>query len=233
MGQWFAVVRHGRPHNPREIAYGFLPRVGLTDEGREQARRVASYLRDRGPLPAAMYTSPLLRAVQTARLIAEGMAERATPSGSPATMPSSHIACGTAPRATGDPCPKPAIRLHRSWLLRESGLARYWQGTPWAEMSTRFAEEWRMFQERPALSTAGESLAAQAERMEHLIQRAARRYPDDALVFVSHRDPIVALRLSVEGRSLDALHTTPCHFGSITEFVFSGGKLTVCRYSEP
>ena len=90
-----------------------------------------------------------------------------------------------------------------------------------------------MFQEQPALSTAGESLAAQAERMERLIRRAARRYPHDALVFVSHRDPIVALRLSVEGCSLDALHTTPCDFCSITEFVLSGGKLSFRRYVEP
>jgi broad specificity phosphatase PhoE len=107
-----------------------------------------------------------------------------------------------------------------------------WQGTQWSEMPERFPEAWRIFQERPALSTAGESLAAQGERMERLIRRAGRRYPHGSLVLVSHRDPIVALRLRVEGRPLDDLHGTPCDFASITAFAFAEGHLTFRCYRE-
>jgi broad specificity phosphatase PhoE len=61
-------VRHAEVHNPREVVYGRLPRFRLSARGREQATRVAACLAD---LPvAAIYTSPLLRARQTAEVIA-------------------------------------------------------------------------------------------------------------------------------------------------------------------
>lgn len=230
-GRCVYLVRHGRPHNPRDIAYGFLPRVGLADEGREQARRAGRYLRERAPV--AMYSSPLLRAMQTARLIAaelagsDGCAGRSAPrhgpeAASPVQGSDVHAAGGGS-----------GMRMHRSWLLRESGLARFWQGTVWAELPERFPEEWRLFNETPALYTAGETLAAQADRMQRLLRRAARRYPAGALVFVSHRDPIVALRLRVEGRSFDDLHTTMCALGSITELILLGTQLAFGGYVEP
>ena len=62
-------VRHTEVHNPRNVVYGRLPRFGLSKRGWEQAERVADYLRE-VPL-AALYTSPLLRARQTAVAIAE------------------------------------------------------------------------------------------------------------------------------------------------------------------
>lgn len=192
------MVRHGLVHNPRRVAYGFLPRMGLAPEGREQARRAGCELRHRDP--AALYTSPLLRAVQTGRLIHEAM---------------------------------PQAPVHRSWLLRESELARLWQGTLVSERPQRFPEEWRLFSETPSRSTAGETLAAQAERLRRVIDRALRRYPHGGIVIVSHRDPIVALRLTVQGRPLDELHTTPCEPGSITELAACDGVLTFAGYTEP
>jgi broad specificity phosphatase PhoE len=61
-------VRHAEVHNPRDVVYGRLPRFGLSAKGREQAQRVADYLAA-DPI-AAIYTSPLLRARQTAAAIA-------------------------------------------------------------------------------------------------------------------------------------------------------------------
>ena len=61
-------VRHAEVHNPRDVVYARLPRFGLSARGREQAQRVAACLAD-VPL-AAIYTSPLLRARQTAAVIA-------------------------------------------------------------------------------------------------------------------------------------------------------------------
>jgi probable phosphoglycerate mutase len=58
------LARHGEAHNPRNILYGRLPRIGLTAEGRRQARAIAGILQDR-PL-AAIYSSPMLRARRTA-----------------------------------------------------------------------------------------------------------------------------------------------------------------------
>jgi broad specificity phosphatase PhoE len=61
-------VRHGNVHNPRNLIYGRLPRFRLSERGVGDIRRTAEYLRE-VPL-AAIYSSPLLRARQSAALLA-------------------------------------------------------------------------------------------------------------------------------------------------------------------
>lgn len=61
------LVRHGRVYNPENIFYGRLPRFPLSVQGMEEARSAARAL---SSMPvAALFTSPLLRARQTAREI--------------------------------------------------------------------------------------------------------------------------------------------------------------------
>lgn len=62
------LVRHAEVHNPEQVLYGRLPRFRLSEAGRRQAERAAAWLADK-PL-VAIYSSPLLRARQTADLIA-------------------------------------------------------------------------------------------------------------------------------------------------------------------
>jgi broad specificity phosphatase PhoE len=62
------IARHTDVHNPTDILYGRLPRYGLSDLGRQQAERTATTLAEE-PI-SAFYTSPQLRARQTARIIA-------------------------------------------------------------------------------------------------------------------------------------------------------------------
>lgn len=64
------LVRHGEVDNPQGVVYADLPGFGLSERGRSQAAAAASHLADR-PL-AAVYSSPLRRAVQTASAIAAG-----------------------------------------------------------------------------------------------------------------------------------------------------------------
>lgn len=61
------LARHAEVYNPRGLLYGRLPRMGLSQEGRQQALALAAFLAPR-PL-AAIYTSPLLRARKTAEAI--------------------------------------------------------------------------------------------------------------------------------------------------------------------
>jgi broad specificity phosphatase PhoE len=61
------LVRHGRVHNPEKIFYGRLPGFALSSKGQREARCAAQTLSS-APL-AAMYSSPLLRAQQTASAI--------------------------------------------------------------------------------------------------------------------------------------------------------------------
>jgi broad specificity phosphatase PhoE len=60
-------VRHGRVHNPQAIIYGRRPRFRLSEQGLEEARAAARTM-SAIPLSAA-YSSPLLRARQTAKEI--------------------------------------------------------------------------------------------------------------------------------------------------------------------
>jgi broad specificity phosphatase PhoE len=61
------LVRHGRVYNPDKIFYGRLPGFALSSDGLREARCAAQIL-SRETL-AAVFTSPLLRAHQTARAI--------------------------------------------------------------------------------------------------------------------------------------------------------------------
>jgi len=76
------LVRHGQVHNPENILYGRLPGFRLSETGRVEAERVARLLRPH-PL-AAVFSSPLDRALETARAIA-----RLHPAG--AIQPSDYI----------------------------------------------------------------------------------------------------------------------------------------------
>ena len=64
-----SLVRHGMVHNPEEVFYGRLPRFRLSGEGQRQARAVGKVLKNQKV--AAVFSSPLLRARQTADEIFE------------------------------------------------------------------------------------------------------------------------------------------------------------------
>lgn len=69
MGLTVLGVRHGEVYNPKNVIYSGLPGYGLSDRGRAQAKAVADALA--GVEVAALYASPLERAVETAEFIAE------------------------------------------------------------------------------------------------------------------------------------------------------------------
>jgi broad specificity phosphatase PhoE len=62
------LVRHADVHNPKNILYGRLPGFGLSKRGLKEAALLARALAEE-PI-AAIYSSPLLRARQTADIIA-------------------------------------------------------------------------------------------------------------------------------------------------------------------
>ena len=64
------LIRHGPTATTGKVLYGRMPGLSLTAEGREGARRMGEALKD-VPL-AAIYTSPLERARETADAVAEG-----------------------------------------------------------------------------------------------------------------------------------------------------------------
>lgn len=65
------LLRHGEVYNPEGVLYGRLPGYFLSDLGQEMAIRAAAALADNDV--AAVISSPMERAQQTAQPIAEGM----------------------------------------------------------------------------------------------------------------------------------------------------------------
>jgi broad specificity phosphatase PhoE len=65
------MVRHAHVHNPDDILYGRLPRFHLSELGFRQSKQLAAFLAGR-PIDA-IYSSPLLRARQTARVISHAL----------------------------------------------------------------------------------------------------------------------------------------------------------------
>ena len=62
------LMRHGHVHNPAQILYGRLPGYHLSELGRQQAHAAGRWLQDK-PL-AAIYSSPMERAQETAAIVA-------------------------------------------------------------------------------------------------------------------------------------------------------------------
>lgn len=62
------LIRHAEVHNPEQVLYGRLPGFRLSEAGQRHAEQIAQDLA--GERIAAIYSSPLLRARQTAEAIA-------------------------------------------------------------------------------------------------------------------------------------------------------------------
>lgn len=60
-------IRHGQVYNPQRIWYGRMPFYHLTKKGRFQIEKVAKHLSDKNI--SLIYSSPLLRARQSARIL--------------------------------------------------------------------------------------------------------------------------------------------------------------------
>ncbi|MDP2671308.1 MAG: histidine phosphatase family protein [bacterium] len=64
-------VRHAQAENPNGIYYGRMPGFHLSSEGREQAKKLGEYFKDK-PIEI-IYTSPLERTYETANIISESL----------------------------------------------------------------------------------------------------------------------------------------------------------------
>ena len=67
-----SLLRHGLVENPNAVYYGRLPNFGLAAQGRAQATAAGRYLADTDV--RVVYHSPMLRARQTAEIVAAQLA---------------------------------------------------------------------------------------------------------------------------------------------------------------
>ena len=121
------LVRHGEVHNPDRVLYGRIPGYRLSERGQRMAEAVAADLGGRDV--AALVCSPLERAQQTARPLAEalGLAVRTDDR----LVESSNVFEGrTIGGGNG------ALRRPRSWKHLWNPFLPSW-GEPYAEVADR------------------------------------------------------------------------------------------------
>lgn len=140
-------VRHGHVENPRQVVYLRLPRFRLSELGLQQAAEAAQILKD--TQPAAIYTSPMLRARQTAQIIANQ---------------------------------HPGLKIHVSSLINENFSP--FQGVPIAEVERRNFDIFTGVE--PPYERPIDLLA----RVLRFIERARYAHPGQAIIAVTHGDPI-------------------------------------------
>ncbi|MDF1513815.1 MAG: histidine phosphatase family protein [Anaerolineae bacterium] len=61
------IIRHGQVHNPQSVVYGRLPGFGLSDFGKRQVESASLHCQRMNF--TALYSSPMLRARETAEII--------------------------------------------------------------------------------------------------------------------------------------------------------------------
>jgi broad specificity phosphatase PhoE len=67
MNTYIYLIRHGEVYNPHGTLYGRLPKFGLSENGKKEIEQTAAFLKDKHI--DSIYSSPLLRARQTAEII--------------------------------------------------------------------------------------------------------------------------------------------------------------------
>ena len=67
--KYIHLVRHGEVHNPGGVLYGRLPNFHLSDTGKEMAKAAAEHLKVIKAPVRAIFSSPLIRAQESARPI--------------------------------------------------------------------------------------------------------------------------------------------------------------------
>ncbi|OGY32056.1 MAG: hypothetical protein A3A57_02985 [Candidatus Woykebacteria bacterium RIFCSPLOWO2_01_FULL_41_12] len=106
-----------------------------------------------------------------------------------------------------------------------------WQGYKLEEVFTN--KNYDLYLNDPDTNTVPENLNKLASRMKEFTMKLCEKHKGEEVVCVSHNDPIIALRLILEGKSLQLLKTFHLSIGSITAFIFNDlGKLSETQYTE-
>lgn len=200
------LVRHGEVFNPDGILYGRLPGFGLSDRGREMARRVAAELPERSPAIRALVASPLQRTHETITPLAERL-------GLDFTVDERVIEAEND--FEGKHVSKETLLGDWDMMRRLYNPLRPSWGEPYRDQALRV---------RAAMFSLRARLQAIA---------AAEGRDEIAGVIVAHQLPIWATRLFTEGRSL--VHDPrqrECALASVTTFSDGAGVLTETHYDD-
>jgi probable phosphoglycerate mutase len=178
------LVRHGLTSTTGKVLPGRAAGLHLSDQGRRQAEAVAARI-GRLARVAAVYSSPLERARETAEPIARG-----------------HDL---------------TVRVERG--LDEADIGE------WTGLSLRRASrkaEWKIVQRHPSgfRFPGGESFVEMQARITSALARLVERHPGEAIIAVSHADPIKAALAGALGIHLDLFQRIAIAPASVTAIAY-------------
>ncbi len=197
------LVRHGvTPTTGRELPEAG-PGPALTGTGRSQAQAAAEHICAWRPsLPAleAVYASPMLRAAETAGIVAGALGLSVTTEGDLAD-------CDTGEWAGGD--------------LRQLSRKPEWQEVVRHPSGFRFP--------------GGETMAGMSSRVLGAVRGLAARHAGQAVVAVSHADPIKAVLADALGMHLDLFQRVVVSPASVSAVSYTpeGPTVMFANWSPP
>ena len=124
----------------------------------------------------------------------------------------------------------PQAKISHAYELIEVDSSS-WQGYKQEEVFTN--NNYSLYLNDPSTDMVPENTNKLADIMKEFVLGLCKKHIGKELICVSHNDPITALRLSLEGKSLQLLKTFHVSSGSITTFIFNEKhKLTETQYIE-
>ncbi len=169
------LVRHARVWNPEHLVYARLPGFHLSEEGRVDAEAIATKL-SAAPV-AAVYSSPLERAVETAEILA------------------GHHGIGVA---IDDSLMEWSFWAHWQGMAWE----RIRERDP--DLLERYGRDPASVWPQDPLEAVSRRILRFADRVDRELGTAG---PDRVVLAVSHEAPVIAAMLVAQGKSLDGFHT--------------------------
>ena len=206
-------IRHGEVDNPGHLLYERLPGFHLSDRGVRMAKMTAGYIAADPVMSriTAVYSSPLDRAVETARAVADALNAVRDARGQGQLQVS---------------CDERLIEAGNRFRGTRVGVG---EGALWRRGN------WRLLL-HPLRPSWGESYRHIASRMMAFAADITRRHPGEQVAVVSHESPIWTLRRVVEtGRAEHWPWLRGTALASVTSITFacdSGSALAV-GYVEP
>ena len=223
-------VRHGTTPTTGQVLPGRAPGLHLSDKGTQQADRVAERLSawradTAGPAHAATKADSPTDASTVGG--ARGRRGRAAQAPQRRSVTAVYASPLERTRETAAPIAKALglkVQVQRGLLECDFGD---WTGRSLKELSK--LPEWQTVQRYPSgfRFPGGESFAAMQARIVDAITAIVGRHPGEAVVAVSHADPIKAAVAEAMGTSLDLFQRiviSPC---SVTAVSYGPGGPTV------
>lgn len=212
------AIRHGETAwNVDTRIQGQLD-IGLNDTGRWQAQRTAQALAHEDV--AAVYSSDLSRAFETAQTIANALSAKRENSSRP-------LACAPEAGHTA------ALKVIPHLGLRERHFGHF-QGKTWAEIEAHHPDDARLWRQRdPEWSPVeGESLLQLRERITQCVHALASQHTGQQIVLVAHGGVMDVLYRLATGQSTQAPRTWHLGNAAINRLLWTPQGLSLVGWGD-